>query len=101
MKRTVRRSGKASAGIFLDGFWPGRLPDGHRQKSFVAELMPKHPLYSSFLTPEAQAVIGERLIPTRGLHGVCWKKRDSASISMSIFSTPARRWNAICPTSTR
>jgi arginine N-succinyltransferase len=30
---------------------------GH--KSFVAELMPKHPLYTSFLAPEAQAVIGQ------------------------------------------
>ena len=29
---------------------------GH--KAFVAELMPKHPLYTSFLAPEAQAVIG-------------------------------------------
>lgn len=32
---------------------------GMGKKSFVAELMPKHPLYSSFLTPEAQAVIGK------------------------------------------
>ena len=32
---------------------------GIGKKSFVAELMPKHPLYSSFLTPEAQAVIGQ------------------------------------------
>lgn len=32
---------------------------GIGKKSFVAELMPKHPLYSSFLTPDAQAVIGE------------------------------------------
>ena len=31
---------------------------GIGRKSFVAELMPKHPLYSSFLTAEAQAVIG-------------------------------------------
>jgi arginine N-succinyltransferase len=31
---------------------------GMGHKSFVAELMPKHPLYCSFLTPEAQAVIG-------------------------------------------
>jgi arginine N-succinyltransferase len=30
---------------------------GH--KSFVAELMPKHPLYTSFLAPEAQAAIGQ------------------------------------------
>jgi arginine N-succinyltransferase len=32
---------------------------GIGKKSFVAELMPKHPLYSSFLSAEAQAVIGE------------------------------------------
>jgi arginine N-succinyltransferase len=32
---------------------------GIGKKSFVAELMPKHPLYSSFLTPAAQAVIGK------------------------------------------
>ena len=32
---------------------------GIGKKSFVAELMPKHPLYSSFLTAEAQAVIGK------------------------------------------
>ncbi len=32
---------------------------GIGKKSFVAELMPKHPLYTSFLTPEAQAVIGQ------------------------------------------
>jgi arginine N-succinyltransferase len=38
---------------------------GIGKKSFVAELMPKHPLYSSFLTPEAQAVIGETHPNTR------------------------------------
>ena len=32
---------------------------GVGKKSFVAELMPRHPLYTSFLTPEAQAVIGK------------------------------------------
>ena len=32
---------------------------GIGKKSFVAELMPKHPLYSSFLTPEAQVVVGK------------------------------------------
>lgn len=43
---------------------------GIGQKSFVAELMPKHPLYSSFLTPEAQAVIGkthEATLPARSM----------------------------------
>ncbi|MBL8523656.1 MAG: arginine N-succinyltransferase [Betaproteobacteria bacterium] len=32
---------------------------GIGRKSFVAELMPKHPLYTTFLSPEAQAAIGE------------------------------------------
>ena len=32
---------------------------GIGKKSFVAELMPKHPLYTSFLTPEARAAIGQ------------------------------------------
>lgn len=32
---------------------------GTGQKSFIAELMPKHPLYIDYLTPEAQAVIGQ------------------------------------------
>lgn len=32
---------------------------GIGKKAFVAELMPKHPVYSSFLTPEAQAAIGQ------------------------------------------
>jgi arginine N-succinyltransferase len=32
---------------------------GMGRKAFVAELMPKHPLYSNLLSPEAQAVIGK------------------------------------------
>lgn len=32
---------------------------GTGQKSFIAELMPKHPLYICYLSAEAQAVIGE------------------------------------------
>jgi len=32
---------------------------GTGQKSFIAELMPKHPLYIHYLSPEAQAVIGQ------------------------------------------
>ncbi|MDK2126666.1 arginine N-succinyltransferase [Parachitinimonas caeni] len=32
---------------------------GIGQKSFIAELMPQHPVYTSFLTDEAQAVIGQ------------------------------------------
>ncbi|WP_034914404.1 MULTISPECIES: arginine N-succinyltransferase [Erwinia] len=32
---------------------------GTGQKTFIAELMPKHPLYIDYLSPDAQAVIGE------------------------------------------
>ncbi|MTD39831.1 arginine N-succinyltransferase [Erwinia sp. CPCC 100877] len=32
---------------------------GTGQKAFIAELMPKHPVYTDFLSPEARAVIGE------------------------------------------
>lgn len=32
---------------------------GTGQKAFIAELMPKHPLYIDYLTPEARAVIGQ------------------------------------------
>ncbi|PSN09891.1 arginine N-succinyltransferase [Siccibacter turicensis] len=31
---------------------------GTGQKAFIAELMPKHPIYTHFLSPEAQAAIG-------------------------------------------
>ncbi|AUX72576.1 arginine N-succinyltransferase [Erwinia pyrifoliae] len=32
---------------------------GTGQKAFIAELMPKHPLYIDYLSPEARAVIGQ------------------------------------------
>ncbi len=32
---------------------------GTGQKAFIAELMPKHPIYTDFLSAEAQAVIGQ------------------------------------------
>ena len=32
---------------------------GMGQKSFIAELMPKHPLYTELLSPEARSVIGQ------------------------------------------
>jgi len=32
---------------------------GTGQKAFIAELMPKHPIYTDFLSEEARAVIGE------------------------------------------
>ncbi|OHX14350.1 arginine N-succinyltransferase [Chromobacterium sphagni] len=38
---------------------------GIGQKAFVAELMPKHPVYVDFLSPEAQTVIGQTHEATR------------------------------------
>ena len=47
------------------------------KKSFIAELMPRHPLYVAYLPPEAQAVIGmvhqqtapaRRMLEQEGLH---------------------------------
>lgn len=38
---------------------------GIGQKAFVAELMPKHPVYIDFLPPDAQAVIGQTHENTR------------------------------------
>jgi arginine N-succinyltransferase len=38
---------------------------GIGKKAFVAELMPKHPLYTPFLPPDAQAVIGKTHEHTR------------------------------------
>lgn len=43
---------------------------GMGQKSFIAELMPKHPLYTDLLSPQARAVIGEvhpQTAPARSL----------------------------------
>lgn len=50
---------------------------GTGQKGFIAELMPKHPIYVEFLTAEAQQVVGEvhpqtlparKLLEAEGLH---------------------------------
>ncbi len=35
------------------------------ERSHIARLMPKHPLYSSFLGPQAHACIGQRALPAR------------------------------------
>ncbi len=44
---------------FFYGFQPGGFLMRYRAKAFIAELMPKHPIYTHFLSEEAQAVIGE------------------------------------------
>ncbi|MCZ4058598.1 arginine N-succinyltransferase [Pantoea sp. LMR881] len=52
---------------------------GTGQKAFIAELMPKHPLYIHYLTPEAQAVIGQvhpKTAPARAVleaEGFCYR----------------------------
>lgn len=44
--------------FFSMAFFDADFLSGTGQKSFIAELMPKHPLYIDYLSPEAQAVIG-------------------------------------------
>ncbi|MCU5774896.1 arginine N-succinyltransferase [Erwiniaceae bacterium BAC15a-03b] len=45
--------------FFSMAFADADFLSGTGQKSFIAELMPKHPLYIDYLSPEAQAVIGQ------------------------------------------
>ncbi len=56
--------------------------------------MPKHPIYTHFLSEEAQAVIGEihrkQRQPAR-----CWKKEGFAIAAISTSSTVGRRWSVI------
>jgi arginine N-succinyltransferase len=37
---------------------------GHGRKNFIAQLMPRHPLYTSFLSDEARAAIGQTHVHT-------------------------------------
>jgi arginine N-succinyltransferase len=43
---------------FFNGVQPGGFSLRNRAKAFIAELMPKHPIYTHFLSDEAQSVIG-------------------------------------------
>ncbi|QKJ86980.1 Arginine N-succinyltransferase [Paramixta manurensis] len=45
--------------FFSMDFTEADFLSGTGQKAFIAELMPKHPLYIDYLSPEAQAVIGQ------------------------------------------
>ncbi|PLV58601.1 arginine N-succinyltransferase [Erwinia sp. E602] len=45
--------------FFSMSFTDADYLSGTGQKAFIAELMPKHPLYIDYLSPEAQAVIGQ------------------------------------------
>lgn len=67
---------------------------GTGQKAFIAELMPKHPIYTHFLSPQAQAVIGE-VHPQTAPAGRCWKKRVSATVTMWTSLTADPPWSAI------
>jgi arginine/ornithine succinyltransferase subunit-like protein len=67
---------------------------GTGQKAFIAELMPKHPIYTHFLSPEAQAVIGEVHPQTAPARAVL-EKEGSATVTMSTSLTAARRLSAI------
>ncbi len=54
-------------------FYAGELPPNDvffetPERSHIARLMPKHPLYSSFLGAEAQACIGQRAMAARAAH---------------------------------
>ncbi len=61
---------------------------GVGNKAFIAELMPKFPLYTCFLSEEARGVIG-RVHPNR--RWPCSRPRASATRATSTSSTPARR----------
>lgn len=67
---------------------------GTGQKAFIAELMPKHPIYTHFLSPEAQAVIGEVHPQTAPARAVL-EKKGSATGTMSTSLTAAQRLSAI------
>ncbi|VEA47474.1 arginine N-succinyltransferase [Salmonella enterica subsp. arizonae] len=67
---------------------------GTGQKAFIAELMPKHPIYTHFLSEEAQAVIGE-VHPQRRQPARYWKKRAFAIATISTSSTADRPWSVI------
>lgn len=45
--------------FFSMAFSQADFLSGTGQKTFIAELMPKHPLYIHYLSPQAQAVIGQ------------------------------------------
>lgn len=67
---------------------------GTGQKAFIAELMPKHPIYTHFLSQEAQDVIGQvhrkPRLPVR-----CWRKKVFATVTISTSLTAGRHLNVI------
>jgi arginine N-succinyltransferase len=64
-----------------------------RGAQFIADLMPKHPIYTAMVPESAMAVMG---IPTprAGRRSACWRRRASPTAITSTFSTAARPWSA-------
>jgi hypothetical protein len=58
-------------------------------KKFIAELMPRHPIYIPLLPLDAQAVIGKPH-PIRPAQHRTWRPKDSVSAGWSTFSTQGR-----------
>ncbi|SUG55368.1 arginine succinyltransferase [Salmonella enterica subsp. diarizonae] len=67
---------------------------GTGQKAFIAELMPKHPIYTHFLSEEAQAVIGEVHPQTAPARAVLEKEGFRYRHYIDIFDG-GRRWSVI------
>lgn len=63
---------------------------GTGQKAFIAELMPKHPIYTHFLSQEAQDVIGQ-VHPQTAPAARCWRKKVFVTATISTSSTAGQR----------
>lgn len=63
---------------------------GTGQKAFIAELMPKHPIYTHFLSQEAQDVIGQ-VHPQTAPARAGWRKKVFATVTISTSLTVGRR----------
>ncbi len=67
---------------------------GTGQKAFIAELMPKHPIYTHFLSrkPRTSSVryIRKPRLPVR-----CWRKKVFATVTISTSLTAGRHLNVI------
>jgi arginine N-succinyltransferase len=66
------------------------------KKSFIAELMPRQPMYVDYLPQDAQDVIGKVHTPPRR-RAACWSRKACTSKAMSTSSTPARCCRRACP----
>jgi arginine/ornithine succinyltransferase subunit-like protein len=64
---------------------------GTGQKAFIAELMPKHPIYTDFLSRGAS---GDWPVIRKQRQLARYWKEASATATMSIFSTAGQRLSA-------